>query len=576
MVPMLAALWESHASSRQALPLREKTGPASAPAGQALAPAGPARQPMQSLPARQLSGATVAGLHVASFQTRCDSFVPPQDYAAIFADAHEPFATAPEVLCTAPAPQRRVLDKPPGLPRSSTAPRSQSPLRQRRDCIDMRQFLASPESPPVREERDILHLHVQRYLRTHPKVAERHSVLRKRPGVYSIDGHEVQIEWQHMSVPTEGFLLAIDGPLKQPLADYMKKTQTNAVYDTGDVAKTAALHHVPKDKRMTFDDKDKRYGRLQAMRVAKEQALIRERAASLVNDGQNVAIEDLAERYRRNIQRKLGGAKEKKKDKENADPTSNLARPPASKAGIQVQVEQVREPMQEPSRDLLVPSERTPVATARQHAPMQSPMQQQSMQPPLAVQQPQPGSYVPPAQVCAARPAWAAVAPRGMSLNGLPVGPVPLLASSGGGYTTRLPTPRLYSSGSTPAVPAVAWRPPSYVPPPATTAAGSQAATATRGGGYLWQEVGPMSARGRSVTPIRAIAAPATDPAAPQSAFQTWPMAAATPSSARSRSVVRSVSRSSFAFGQAVMGPEAGMVSAYPAAAVTASIATAM
>lgn len=82
------------------------------------------------------------------------------------------------------------------------------------------------------------------------------------------------------------------------------QSEANAEYDTHAIAFTSALHAVPKERRMTFDDGHQKYSRLEAMRVAKEQASIREKAADYTRDGQQVP-EDLVKKYNRTIQQKL-------------------------------------------------------------------------------------------------------------------------------------------------------------------------------------------------------------------------------------------------------------------------------
>ncbi|CAE7030038.1 unnamed protein product [Symbiodinium natans] len=79
---------------------------------------------------------------------------------------------------------------------------------------------------------DLLDQHVAYYLRHHKDVAAQHSVNRLCPGVYAIDDREVRVEWQHATEPGgQGFLVAMDGPLRQPFADYMEHSENNAEYD---------------------------------------------------------------------------------------------------------------------------------------------------------------------------------------------------------------------------------------------------------------------------------------------------------------------------------------------------------
>jgi hypothetical protein len=155
---------------------------------------------------------------------------------------------------------------------------------------------------------------VQYFLQTHPDVAKQHCIIKKEAGSYEIDMHEVRLEWQHASeVGKPGHLVVVDGPLRQPFADYLAMNETNAMYDTNSVARTSSLHHVPKEKRMTFDDTNKKYSRLEAMRVAKEQAKIREQAADYIKDGREVP-EELVKKYNKALQRKARSGKSKAKD----------------------------------------------------------------------------------------------------------------------------------------------------------------------------------------------------------------------------------------------------------------------
>lgn len=116
---------------------------------------------------------------------------------------------------------------------------------------------------------------------------------------------EVNIEWQYASEPgQQGFLVVVDGPLRQPFSDYMEDTEANAEYEGQDIG-TSSLHMIPKDRRISFNDTHKVYSRLEAMKVAKEQALVREKAAGFTKDGKDVPT-DIIHRYKKSIQQKLG------------------------------------------------------------------------------------------------------------------------------------------------------------------------------------------------------------------------------------------------------------------------------
>ncbi|CAE7850972.1 HERC1, partial [Symbiodinium microadriaticum] len=115
-----------------------------------------------------------------------------------------------------------------------TASSSQSPKHAR--------LTSSGNLRPIGSERrsaaydadpeDLLDQHVAYYLRHHKDVAAQHSVNRLCPGVYAIDDREVRVEWQHALEPGgQGFLVVVDGPLRQPFADYMEHSENNAEYD---------------------------------------------------------------------------------------------------------------------------------------------------------------------------------------------------------------------------------------------------------------------------------------------------------------------------------------------------------
>eukprot|EP00931_Biecheleriopsis_adriatica_P032432 TRINITY_DN18926_c0_g1_i1.p1 TRINITY_DN18926_c0_g1~~TRINITY_DN18926_c0_g1_i1.p1 ORF type:complete len:572 (+),score=102.89 TRINITY_DN18926_c0_g1_i1:41-1756(+) len=161
------------------------------------------------------------------------------------------------------------------------------------------------------DKEDLLDQHVAYYLRHHPDVASHHSISRRRPGIYDLDGREIQVEWQYSSEPGgQGCLVVVDGPLRQPFSDYMEQSEKNAEYDIQGIGVGTSLHSIPKEKRMSFHDQHKMYSRLEAMKVAKEQALMREKAADYTKDGREVPKE-LMSKYKKNLQQKLnpGGQK---------------------------------------------------------------------------------------------------------------------------------------------------------------------------------------------------------------------------------------------------------------------------
>merc|ERR1719502_2185886 len=159
-----------------------------------------------------------------------------------------------------------------------------------------RTYVADPD--------DLLDQHVAYYFRHHPEVYKKIQIVRKRPGVYELNGREILVEWQYGLLPGEqGFLVALDGPLRQPFADYMSQTEANAEYVTQGLS-VNALHAVPLPARMTFDDANRAYTRLEAMKVAKEQAIVREKAAEYSQMGMSPPT-DLRNQYEKKISQRL-------------------------------------------------------------------------------------------------------------------------------------------------------------------------------------------------------------------------------------------------------------------------------
>jgi len=156
------------------------------------------------------------------------------------------------------------------------------------------------------EREDLLDQHVAYYLKHHPEVNQRHNLHRVRPGVYNFNGREISVEWHYADTPGEqGFLICIDGPLRQPFADYMQDNENCIEYDDKRLGKSA-LSQIPKGKRLSFGDSNKVYSRLEAMKVAKEQALVREKAADYMNDGMVVPQQELMSKYKKTLSQKLG------------------------------------------------------------------------------------------------------------------------------------------------------------------------------------------------------------------------------------------------------------------------------
>lgn len=171
---------------------------------------------------------------------------------------------------------------------------------------DLPRGMSSPTAMPERfnrrpapeEPKDDIDQHVAIFLKYHPQVLQEHTFFRKYPGVYEFDGRELRLEL------SERGLVVWDGPLRQPLADYMECSERNAEYDVQGIGVDTNLHSIPREKRMSFNDTHKVYSRLEAMKVAKEQAQMREKAAEFIKDGREIP-KDMWNLYKANIGRKL-------------------------------------------------------------------------------------------------------------------------------------------------------------------------------------------------------------------------------------------------------------------------------
>jgi len=242
------------------------------------------------------------------------------------------------------------------------------------------------------ESEDLLDQHVAYFMRKHPEVRKKHNIQRKRAGVYQLDGREVEIEWQYASEPGgQGFLVVVDGPLRQPFKDYMMDTEANAQYEGQDIGKSN-LHMISRDRRISFNDTHKVYSRLEAMKVAKEQALVREKAATYVKDGRDVPQHELMQRYKKNIQIKLGQHKPKgqrpKKEEEQppeaaaapapampqAPPAMPQAPPAMPQAPPTPAAASSPPPVMQQQPQVPTPPSAIPAAASPQAAGMQSPM----------------------------------------------------------------------------------------------------------------------------------------------------------------------------------------------------------
>lgn len=144
---------------------------------------------------------------------------------------------------------------------------------------------------------NLIHEQVEQYLAAHPQFRPR--IQRIGDGEYLIEDREVKVGFCR-----QGFLVVHDGPLRQPFTDYIEKKDATAIYHKEGL-KNSTLNSVPKETRISFGDEGNRYSRLDAMKVAKEQAIFREKAATYSSEGQVVPL-DLREKYQKTIDTKLG------------------------------------------------------------------------------------------------------------------------------------------------------------------------------------------------------------------------------------------------------------------------------
>eukprot|EP00913_Durusdinium_trenchii_P007031 g6614.t1 len=229
----------------------------------------------------------------------------------------------PKVACRTPRASRESLQ-----PELGVAPHGfPEPMEQREQVARQQEEFLRQQQCELREQReqyfqeqeakiedvdamrfatreDLIDQHVAYFLRKNPEVKSRHKIQRIRPNTYLLDSREVQIEWQYATEPGgQGFLVVVDGPLRQPFSDYMMDTEElggeNATYDGQDIVQSN-LHLIARDRRISFNDTHKVYNRLEAMKVAKEQALVREKAAGYVKDGREVP-QDLMARYKKTL-----------------------------------------------------------------------------------------------------------------------------------------------------------------------------------------------------------------------------------------------------------------------------------
>lgn len=309
-------------------------------------------------------------------------------------------AASPMVRHASPAPA------PAPAPAAAPAPAPLPTLPRRRDTA---------VSGQVRHKEDLIHQHVLYVLRKNPDVARLRRVQQVTEGVYLIDGQEVNIEWRHSSEPGQrGWPIVVDGPMRQPLIDYLRDNEENKEFDLDTVVCTTALHQVPKNKRMTFDDKHKQYSRLEAMKVAKEQASIREQAADYTLDGKKVP-DELVRRYNQALRTKVRSNRSKEDRVIIAQEKQDLA--PLHSA--QAKMEPVKSEKLEVAGVAPVPPARqsSPSPAAVRMAAQAMAVVKPEATPVLAVAVPVPSSE---STHLTPFPAVSMINHRGISLNGVP------------------------------------------------------------------------------------------------------------------------------------------------------------
>jgi len=160
---------------------------------------------------------------------------------------------------------------------------------------------------------DKIDVEVAKYFKANPAVFGRNRCFtRIRPGAYYANGREIKVELGPADVVGQlkgekHRLMVKDGPLRQPLADYLDNKESSAEY-SGSVFKAQnAVQAIPQGCRMTFCDAGTGYSnRLEAMKVAKEQANVREKAATAMKQGKPVAP-NLVSNYEKKIGSSLKG-----------------------------------------------------------------------------------------------------------------------------------------------------------------------------------------------------------------------------------------------------------------------------
>lgn len=238
------------------------------------------------------SGSVLQGDSVCAHRAPCDSFAEgPSVRAGTTAYYTRPSFSAPAQAMVTP----QAVVGPPVAPSPSFA--AGPPLKLEGP------YRAKPEDP--------IDVEVAEYFRENPQVFYKNrGFTRISAGSYYLHGREITVERQ--SPDTVGQLMGQksqlvvrDGPLTQPLADYLANEDSSAEYNGSVFKAKNNLQTIPQDCRMTFHDTGAGYSRLEAMKVAKEQAVAREKAAAMLNKGQ-LSSGELKTQYEKKIDIKLG------------------------------------------------------------------------------------------------------------------------------------------------------------------------------------------------------------------------------------------------------------------------------
>lgn len=179
----------------------------------------------------------------------------------------------------------------------------------------MNGYTQPPKPPPKKPyqpfPQDLIDLHVADYFRKHPEVHAAIPILRRGAGLYELNGRFIRVELQFIrdqGGQQKALLTVVDGPLRQPFADYMEHKDATETYSGSVFMAKNSLQAIPQSARMTFQDNNNGYTRVEAMKVAKEQAAVRESAARMMSQGQVVVPDEMKARYQRTISMKLGSS----------------------------------------------------------------------------------------------------------------------------------------------------------------------------------------------------------------------------------------------------------------------------